>query len=109
MTNPFSSSHPLVLPRARRVPRRRGRGLASALVRAAFVPGAAAGCGGAPALPAREVQARLVLLDLLPATGVTGRYDRATLDAVARFQAARGLTVDGVPGARTADLLLDAV
>jgi len=42
----------------------------------------------------------------LPAEAVTGRYDRVTLDAIARFQAARQLPVDGVPDAATADTLL---
>jgi murein L,D-transpeptidase YcbB/YkuD len=62
--------------------------------------------GIVPALPARTVQERLVALGRFPAEAVTGRYDRPTLDAVARFQAERGLRVDGVPGWRTADALL---
>jgi peptidoglycan hydrolase-like protein with peptidoglycan-binding domain len=90
--------HPLVF--APRLPR---FGLGAAL-RAVAVPGSVD--GGAPALPARVVQARLVAHGLLPADAVTGRYDRRTLDAVARFQARRHLPVDGIPAARTADVLL---
>jgi murein L,D-transpeptidase YcbB/YkuD len=59
-----------------------------------------------PALPARRVQELLVAHDLLDPAAVTGRYDRATLDAVARFQARCGLVVDGMPGTVTADALL---
>jgi peptidoglycan hydrolase-like protein with peptidoglycan-binding domain len=55
------------------------------------------------------VQEQLVALGRLPADAITGRYDRRTLDAVARFQAEHGLPVDGVPDARTADELLLAV
>ncbi len=73
-------------------------------MRAVAVPGSVP--GGAPALRARVVQERLVAHGLLPADAVTSRYDRRTLDAVARFQAQRHLPVDGVPDARTADVLL---
>ena len=94
--------HPLVFrPRAPRLPALRGLGAA---VHAVLVPGSEP--GGAPALHARLVQERLVAHGLLPADAVSGRYDRATLDAVARFQARHRLPVDGVPDARTADALL---
>jgi peptidoglycan hydrolase-like protein with peptidoglycan-binding domain len=66
------------------------------------------GSSGAPALHARDVQERLLALGLLPAEAVTGRYDRRTLEAVARFQAQHGLPVDGVPDSPTADALLRA-
>jgi murein L,D-transpeptidase YcbB/YkuD len=61
-----------------------------------------------PALPAPTVQERLVRLGLLSDEARTGRFDRATTDAVARFQARAGLPVDGVPAQRTADALLAA-
>jgi len=60
----------------------------------------------APALPAQRVQALLLAHGLLDARDLSGRYDRATCDAVARFQAAHGLVVDGIPGRATADALL---
>ena len=47
-------------------------------------------------------------LGLLADEARSGRYDRATTDAVARFQARAGLPVDGVPAQRTADALLAA-
>ena len=75
-----------------------------AAARAVIVPGAVA--GGAPALHARVAQERLVAHGYLEAEAVTGRYDRATLDAIARFQAEHRLPVDGVPDAHTADALL---
>jgi murein L,D-transpeptidase YcbB/YkuD len=81
------------------------RGALSTLIGALF-EGAVA--DAIPALPARQVQERLVSLDLLPADAVSGRFDRPTADAVARFQARVGLPVDGVPGRRTSDLLLAA-
>jgi peptidoglycan hydrolase-like protein with peptidoglycan-binding domain len=59
-----------------------------------------------PALHPRVVQECLHALGHLDE--VTGRFDRRTLDAVARFQAAAGLPVDGVPDADTADALLRA-
>lgn len=59
-----------------------------------------------PALPARRVQELLMAHDLLEPDAVTGRFDRRTCDAVARFQARHGLVVDGVPGTATSDLLL---
>ena len=94
--------HPLVFrPRAPRLPRLHGIGAAA---RAVIVPGAVA--GGAPALHARVAQERLVAHGYPRGEAVTGRYDRATLDAVARFQAEQQLPVDGVPDARTADALL---
>src|SRR6476620_7832587 len=94
--------HPLVFrPRALRLPGLHGFGAAA---RAVAVPGSVA--GGAPALYARVAQERLVAHGYLSSEAVTGRYDRATLDAVARFQAEQQLPVDGVPDARTADALL---
>src|SRR5690349_1823492 len=94
--------HPLVFrPRAPRLPRLLGLGAAA---RAVLVPGSVA--GGAPALYARVAQERLVAHGYLSAAAVSGRYDRPTLDAVARFQADQRLPVDGVPDARTADALL---
>ncbi|MGX6447586.1 peptidoglycan-binding domain-containing protein, partial [Patulibacter sp. S7RM1-6] len=38
----------------------------------------------------------------------TARWDRPTVDAVARFQRGRGLPCTGVPDRRTADELLAA-
>jgi peptidoglycan hydrolase-like protein with peptidoglycan-binding domain len=98
----------LTSPAPRRGPRSHPRVLtiAAAMAGSLLAPGGAAASGGAPALPARTVQEQLVALGRLPADAITGRYDRRTLDAVARFQAAHGLPVDGVPDARTADALL---
>jgi peptidoglycan hydrolase-like protein with peptidoglycan-binding domain len=94
--------HPLVFrPRAPRLPRLQGLGAAA---RAVTVPGSVA--GGAPALHARVAQERLVAHGYLPAEAVTGRYARATLDAIARFQAEHRLPADGMPTAATADALL---
>ncbi|MBE2320553.1 peptidoglycan-binding protein [Solirubrobacter sp. CPCC 204708] len=62
--------------------------------------------GGAPALHARVAQERLLAHGFLADDAVTGRFDRATLNAVARFQAAHALPVDGQLDARTADALL---
>jgi peptidoglycan hydrolase-like protein with peptidoglycan-binding domain len=107
-----ATSHPSAFPppMVRRRPRSRPRALAiaTAVLGAAFAPGGAALAGGVPALEARPVQEWLAALGHLPGDAVTGRYDRRTLDAVARFQAAQGLPVDGVPDARTADALLRA-
>jgi peptidoglycan hydrolase-like protein with peptidoglycan-binding domain len=101
-----AASSPALSPPLRRLPRSRPRvfAIAAAMVESVLAPGSA----GAPALPARTVQERLVALDRLPADAITGRYDRRTLDAVARFQAGLGLPVDGVPDAHTADELLKA-
>lgn len=94
--------HPLVFrPRAPRLPRLRGF---AAATRAVLIPGSER--GGAPALHARIAQERLVAHGLLSADAVTGRFDRATLDAIARFQAQHRLPVDGMLDARTADALL---
>jgi peptidoglycan hydrolase-like protein with peptidoglycan-binding domain len=102
-----AASSPAYSPPLPRLPRSRPRvlAIATAMVESVLVPGSG---GGAPALPARTVQEQLVVLGRLPAEAVTGRYDRRTLDAVARFQATLGLEVDGVPDARTADELLKA-
>jgi len=108
MIDATSSPSALPAPPALRRPRSRPRviAIAAAMAGSLLAPGGAAAAGGAPALPARTVQERLVALGRLPADAITGRYDRRTLDAVARFQAAHGLAVDGVPDARTADALL---
>jgi peptidoglycan hydrolase-like protein with peptidoglycan-binding domain len=87
-------------------PRRKLLATLAAIVGSALSPGAAAAHGGAPALQAGETQERLIALGHLPADARSGRYDRRTLDAVARFQAAHGLPVDGIPDAATADALL---
>ncbi len=87
-------------------PRRKLLDTLAAVAGSAFSPGGAATHGGAPALQARETQERLVALGLLPADALSGRYDRPTMDAVARFQASHGLPVDGFPDAATADALL---
>jgi peptidoglycan hydrolase-like protein with peptidoglycan-binding domain len=110
MIDATSSPSALSPPAPRRRPRSRPRvlAIAAAVAGSLLAPGGAAASGGAPALPARTVQEQLVALGRLPADAVTGRYDRPTLDAVARFQAALGLPVDGVPDARTADELLKA-
>ena len=95
-------SRPLIAhPRPLRLPRLGG---VAAALRAVAVPGSVA--GGAPALHARIAQERLAAHGYLAADAVTGRYDRRTLDAVARFQAAYLLPVDGQLDARTADALL---
>src|SRR3954454_2687888 len=108
---PQLTSHPLTFrptsfQRRPSRPSRRLLATLAAVADAAFSPGGAAAHGGAPALQARETQERLIALGLLPADALTGRYDRRTMDAVARFQAARGLPVDGLPDAATADALL---
>jgi murein L,D-transpeptidase YcbB/YkuD len=72
-----------------------------------LTPGAAR-AATIPALHAPDVQERLSRLGLLEDEARTGRYDRATSDAVARFQARAGRPVDGVPAQRTADRLLAA-
>ncbi|MGD9572614.1 MAG: peptidoglycan-binding protein [Thermoleophilia bacterium] len=58
------------------------------------------------ALPAQTVQLLLVVRGLMPAGAVNGRFDRATADAVAGFQAEAGLDVTGVASRETADALL---
>ena len=60
-----------------------------------------------PALHARVVQQHLAALGLIDWTQVTGRFDVPTQAAVARFQAASGLPVDGVADGRTSDRLLE--
>ena len=107
---PHLSSHPFTarlapLHRGPTRPPRRFLATLAAIVASAFSPGGAA-AHGAPALQAREAQERLLALGLLPADALTGRYDRPTMDAVARFQATHGLPVDGIPDAATADALL---
>lgn len=105
---PHLTTHPFTArpaPFRRRPSRPRSRLLAT-LAATAFSPGGAAAHGGAPALQARETQERLVALGLLPADALSGRYDRPTMDAVARFQASHGLPVNGLPDAATADALL---
>ena len=56
---------------------------------ALLMPGAAR-AAVSPALPAGMVQERLVRLGLLPDEARSGRFDRRTADAVARFQARAG-------------------
>jgi peptidoglycan hydrolase-like protein with peptidoglycan-binding domain len=108
---PHLTSHPFgARPAPFRRPTRPRRNLLATLVAvvdAAFSPGGAAAHGGAPALQAGETQEHLIALGRLPADARTGRYDRRTMDAVARFQAAQGLPVDGLPDAATADALLE--
>jgi len=87
-------------------PRRKLLTTLAAIADSAFSPGGAAAHGGAPALPARELQEHLIALGLLPPKALSGRYDRPTMDAVARFQARHGLPVDGFPDEATADALL---
>jgi peptidoglycan hydrolase-like protein with peptidoglycan-binding domain len=110
---PHLTSHPLTarpapLHRGPSRPRRKLLTTLAALADSAFSPGGAAAHGAAPALPARETQGRLLALGLLGADALSGRYDRTTLNAVARFQASHGLPVDGIPDAVTADLLAGA-
>jgi peptidoglycan hydrolase-like protein with peptidoglycan-binding domain len=104
-SHPFSA-RPAPFHRGPTRPRRKLLGTLAAVAGSAFSPGGAAAHGGAPALQAGETQERLIALGLLPADARSGRYDRRTLDAVARFQASRGLPVDGLPDAATADALL---
>jgi peptidoglycan hydrolase-like protein with peptidoglycan-binding domain len=89
-------------------PRRRLLATLAAVVDSAFSPGGAAAHGGAPALAPHETQEHLIALGRLPESALSGRYDRTTMDALARFQAAEGLPVDGFPDAATADALLRA-
>jgi peptidoglycan hydrolase-like protein with peptidoglycan-binding domain len=105
-SHPFGA-RPARLNRPRR-PRRRFLATLSAVAGSALSPGGAAAHGGAPALHAGEIQERLIALGVLPADARTGRYDRRTMDAVARFQASQGLPVDGLADAATADALLGA-
>jgi peptidoglycan hydrolase-like protein with peptidoglycan-binding domain len=65
-------------------------------------------CAARPALHARTVQEHLAALDLLDWVDVTGRFDATTEAAVARFQAAERLPVDGIADGRTSDRLLAA-
>src|SRR3954467_5786971 len=88
-------------------PRRKLLAALGAVAGSALSPGAAAAHGGAPALQAGETQEHLIALGHLPADARTGRYDRPTRDACARFQASQGLQVDGIPDAATADALLE--
>jgi peptidoglycan hydrolase-like protein with peptidoglycan-binding domain len=87
-------------------PRRKLFATLSAVAGSLLTPGGAAAHGGAPALHAGETQEHLIALGCLPVDARTGRYDRSTMDAVARFQASQGLPVDGMPDAATADALL---
>jgi peptidoglycan hydrolase-like protein with peptidoglycan-binding domain len=106
LTSPFTArTTPFPGPPTR--PRRKLLTTLAAVVDSAFSPGAAA-AHGAPALSAHEAQERLIDLGLLDPAALSGRYDRPTMDAVARFQAAHGLPVDGVPDAATADTLLSS-
>src|SRR3954452_23926067 len=107
---PHLTSHPFTARPAsfQRRPSRPRRRLLATLAATALSPGGAAAHGAAPALHAQETQERLLALGLLPAEALSGRYDRPTLDAVARFQAAHGLPVDGIPDAATADALLES-
>ncbi|WP_026911324.1 peptidoglycan-binding domain-containing protein [Patulibacter minatonensis] len=59
-----------------------------------------------PALAASDAQALLVRAGTLSAGHASGRWDRPTTDAVARFQRARHLPCTGVLDHRTADVLL---
>src|SRR4051812_37154342 len=105
LTTPLSSrSAPFSGPPTR--PRHRLLATLAAIADSAFSPGGAAAHGAAPALPARETQEHLVALGFLSAAELSGRYDRPTMDAVARFQARHGLPVDGIPDEATADALL---
>lgn len=98
----FPTTHLSVArPRLARLPRPGGF---VAALRAVAEPGSVA--GGAPALHARTAQECLAALGFLPEDAVTGRFDRRTLDAVARFQAVHHLPVDGTLDVRTADELL---
>jgi murein L,D-transpeptidase YcbB/YkuD len=74
--------------------------------RAAWAPGDSRRM--VPAAPAAVVQERLRDISLLAPAGVTRRWDRPTVQAVEDFQRARGLTVDGIAGPATVDLLLAA-
>jgi murein L,D-transpeptidase YcbB/YkuD len=106
LTTPLSTrTAPFPGPPSR--PRHKLLATLAAIVDSAFSPGAAA-AHGAPALSAHETQEHLIGLGLLDDAALSGRYDRPTMDAVARFQAAHGLPVDGVPDAATADALLTA-
>ena len=104
-SHPFSA-RPAPFPGPMR-PRRKLFATLSAIAGSALSPGGAAAHGGAPALHAAEAQERLIALGHLPAEARSGRYDRRTMDAIARFQAAHGLPVDGIPDAATADALLE--
>ncbi|WP_210494340.1 peptidoglycan-binding domain-containing protein [Patulibacter sp. SYSU D01012] len=87
-------------------PREPRRALWRALVDA-LVPGEAA-ADVVPALQAADAQALLVRAGELDDRHATARWDRPTVDAVARFQRHRGLPCTGVADRRTADALLAA-
>ncbi len=53
----------------------------------------------------RLLQEALVELGYLESEGVNGRYNDATVEAVMRFQTDAGLTVDGIAGEETVNLL----
>lgn len=94
-------AHPLVRPRSRRRPSPR-------LIAVALLPGSASAADAVPAIHARAAQDRLVALGLLAPTAATGTWNATTVDAVRRFQVARGLEPSGVAGTRTAGRLLAA-
>lgn len=91
-------SLPLARPRRRPSPR---------FLAVALVPGAASAADAVPAIAAHRAQSRLVDLGLLSTAAATGSWNPPTVEAVRRFQAARGLEPSGVAGAATADRLLD--
>jgi peptidoglycan hydrolase-like protein with peptidoglycan-binding domain len=78
------------------------------LLAVALLPGAASAAEVVPAIDARAAQARLVDLGLLSPPAATGTWNPSTVDAVRRFQAARGLEPSGVAGTATARGLLAA-
>ncbi|WP_210492441.1 peptidoglycan-binding domain-containing protein [Patulibacter sp. SYSU D01012] len=87
--------------------RRRSRRGPSAprLLSVALVPGSASAVDAVPAMTARDAQARLVALGLLPPSAATGAWNPRTVEAVRRYQEASGLEPSGVAGAATARLL----
>lgn len=107
MTTLTARRHLQLLPQPDRDLPRRDRGLAAGLRRAAAVLWAADEAGDiVPVGQAVDVQRMLVAVGLLDLTAVSGRWDRATADAVADFQRINELPADGVAGSRTVDLLL---
>ena len=63
---------------------------------------------GSDGEPVRDLQRRLGRAGFDAAADETGRFGPATVDAVRRFQAARGLAVDGTCGNQTWNALVEA-
>ena len=80
----------------------------SRIRRIVFGSTASARGAGAPEMHARTLQQHLAAAGFLAWRDVTGRFDPATREATARFQAWRGLPAHGDPDRATCDGLLEA-